>query len=294
MMNVQMSDVAYFVEVAMTKNISRAAERLGITQPALSTAIRRIETQLGTQLLIRSKNGVRLTDSGRLFSHKSKELLLRWHALEKDLSDALELPTGRFVIGCHPSVAQYTVVHSLEQLLVHDIEISLVHDISRRITEQVISCEIDYGLVVNPTRHPDLVIKKICEDSFGFWRHESLPPLEMDDNEPRSAVVILDPSLAQSEFLLKAMRQTIDKPLRAIHSGSLEVIASLTAKGYGYGLLPARVACSHPLLPANSRNNSKLTYTDEICLIYRADLPKSPARKLVQTALSQIAEENTE
>jgi len=48
------ADLGYFMEVASTLNVSRAAERLGISQPSLSLAIRRMEEALGAPLLVRS------------------------------------------------------------------------------------------------------------------------------------------------------------------------------------------------------------------------------------------------
>ncbi len=59
------TDLKYFMEVAQTQNVSRAAERLGISQPSLSLAIRRMEQSVGAPLLIRSKRGVTMTQAGK-------------------------------------------------------------------------------------------------------------------------------------------------------------------------------------------------------------------------------------
>ena len=74
-MTISPSDLTYFIEVAHTKNLSRAAERLGITQPSLTLAIQRIEHSLGTDVLIRSKKGVVLTKAGRSLLIHSKTLM---------------------------------------------------------------------------------------------------------------------------------------------------------------------------------------------------------------------------
>jgi len=61
------TDVIYFIEVARCKGIGRAAEALGLSQPALSKAIARLERQSGTQLFRRLPRGIELTDAGQAF-----------------------------------------------------------------------------------------------------------------------------------------------------------------------------------------------------------------------------------
>ena len=62
------SDIQSFLEVTKTKNISRAAERLGLTQPALSQSIKRLENAFGQQFFIRGKGGVKLTRAFEKFT----------------------------------------------------------------------------------------------------------------------------------------------------------------------------------------------------------------------------------
>lgn len=285
-MHIQMSDVRYFIEVAQTKNISRAAERLGITQPSLSTAVRRLEGQLNVVLLVRSKSGVRLSDAGKIFHLKCKELVAKWEELEKDLSASLDEPAGRYVIGCHPSVAQYTVVESIGTLIDQypKLEFELAHDISRKITERVISFEADFGITVNPVRHPDLVMKKIAEDDFTVWSGRE-GVLITDPQRPRT--LIYDPSLLQSQHILKQVKGLDTDHFRSIESSSLEVIAAMTANHCGFGLLPARVAARYGLHLATTKKDKDFHYKDEIFLIYRADQPKSRSRQLIAAALVQ-------
>ena len=59
--------VQAFIEVARTGNVSRAAEALYVTQPALTARIQALEKELGEALFVRTGRGVRLTDAGRVF-----------------------------------------------------------------------------------------------------------------------------------------------------------------------------------------------------------------------------------
>ena len=74
-MDLSLRAVRYFVTVAEVRNFGRAAERLLISQPALSQQIKRFEQQMGCQLLERSRTGVALTASGRVFLEEARGLL---------------------------------------------------------------------------------------------------------------------------------------------------------------------------------------------------------------------------
>jgi len=74
----------YFVAVAETRNFTRAAEKLSISQPPLSQQILRLEKEIGTPLFLRLKSGVELTEAGEAFYKEARQiLLLTDQALEK-------------------------------------------------------------------------------------------------------------------------------------------------------------------------------------------------------------------
>jgi len=74
-MDLSLRAVRYFVTVAEVRHFGRAADRLLISQPALSQQIKRFEKQIGCQLLERSRRGVTLTASGRVFLDEARALL---------------------------------------------------------------------------------------------------------------------------------------------------------------------------------------------------------------------------
>ena len=152
-----------------------------------------------------------------------------------------------FGVGGHPSA-----------------KIIIFHDLSRKITDDVISSKIDLGIVVNPTRHPDLLIIKLYEDDVGFWIRDtknSKPTLSDEQ------VLIFDPALRQFQTLLQKAGKAGYKPKRTIESSSLEVVTDLIASGCGIGLLPTSIA---------NRAAAKLVriagtpvFKDEICVVIR-------------------------
>src|ERR1700759_558193 len=74
---VQLRHLRYFVAVAETENVSRAALKLHISQPALSRQVRDLEDELGFQLLERGAQSLRLTDAGRVFLTEARAVLQR-------------------------------------------------------------------------------------------------------------------------------------------------------------------------------------------------------------------------
>jgi DNA-binding transcriptional LysR family regulator len=139
------SDIAYFIEAASKLNFSRAAESLGISQPSLSMAIRRVEDGIGRALFIRSKRGVTLTQAGKHLLSQAHNLLDAWQNIRYKAVAAESSMEGRYVIGCHSSVALYSLPSFLPKLLKEHarIQLELVHDLSRRIVEGVVTSRID-------------------------------------------------------------------------------------------------------------------------------------------------------
>src|SRR5262245_12335449 len=125
------SDLNYFVTIAQLGSFSSAATRLGIAQPSLTLAVQRLEENLGTSLFIRSRKGVKVTKAGERLLADSRELLQRWEQLKSQALSTHNEVRGRLVLGCHPSVAIYSLPLFLPKLLKEnpEFEIRLVHDL---------------------------------------------------------------------------------------------------------------------------------------------------------------------
>lgn len=255
-------DLYYFQEIALTQNLSRAAERLAVSQPALSLAVKRLEDQLGAKLFTRKRDGLELTDAGRILLRQSHSLLEGWQKMTVDITKSQTGVSGRFRLGCHASVAMYALRNVVPTIYrkFEDIELQLMHGLSRVVAEQVISGSLEFGLVINPIQHPDLVIHKILKDEVGFWKSSG----------GSEDVLIYDPALLQSQNLLKKVKKTFR---RTIISDNLEVIAMLAKGGAGTAILPGRVAENHDL----KRVKVNFNFEDTLAFIYRGDLIKTAA-----------------
>lgn len=268
-------DLKYFLEVAQTLNISRAAERLGVSQPSLSTALKRLEDVVGVELIIRSKTGVQLSAEGKSFELKAKELLRSWEELTSTLHKNKAEPNGRFMLGAHTSVALYSTPHFLGSLLdkYTKLEMKLVHGMSRILVEKLISFELDAALVINPIKHPDLVLTELGTDEVAFY-------VSPKTKGERKKILLCDLELNQTQELMKKAAKLNLSFDRIIESKSFEWICEACAEGLGVALLPGRVATRDPNKKLQKLGSSPV-YKDTLVLAYRADHLKSPASKKI-------------
>jgi len=268
------SDITYFLEIAKAGNITRAAQRLGVAQPSLSLAIRRLEGSLGEQIFTRTKKGVYLTPAGNELLKHSKNLLDYWEVVKSHALTVTNEIKGKLSLGCHPSVGLYSLKNFLPEVLRGNphLEISLKHDLSRKITDEIINFRIDMGIVVNPIKHPDLVIRKLCEDEVTLWSIKAEKGKESSvlDYKNGTAVIICDPELIQAQTVIKKLKSKRIGYSRVLASNSLENITNLCAKGAGIGIIPTRVVntCNWPEL---RRVANAPVFKDEIALIYRVE-----------------------
>src|SRR5262245_34298774 len=98
-------DLRYFRAAATAPSLRQAARSLLVTQPALTHAVRRLETHVGRPLFERRRTGVRLTPAGTQLLAQVEPLITAWDGLGQGLAEAERRVQGRLVLGCHPSVA---------------------------------------------------------------------------------------------------------------------------------------------------------------------------------------------
>jgi DNA-binding transcriptional LysR family regulator len=95
--------IRYFVAVAELENVTRAAERLRISQPSLSAAIKQLEAQLGVSLLARSGRRVTVTPAGELLLARGRELLEHADRVAEEVRARGATEAGRLRLGLSPT-----------------------------------------------------------------------------------------------------------------------------------------------------------------------------------------------
>ncbi len=137
-----------FLTVATERSFSRAGEKLLRTQPAISIAIQRLESDLKEKLIDRSGRELLLTDAGRVVLEYAK----RFQNLESDLDNALrELRdnyAGRLAIGANESTSLYLLQH-IEQYrrLFPKVKVQVRRSLSSKIPSQLLDGELELGVI---------------------------------------------------------------------------------------------------------------------------------------------------
>jgi DNA-binding transcriptional LysR family regulator len=157
--------LAAFCAVVEKKSFSQAAERLGVTQPAVSLQIRALEKRLGTQLLDRSGRRVEPTEAGlRLYRNAQRMLSLEEQLLEEVSQD--DTLAGRFELGAStgPGGSVVPLVLGELQRTYPDISVALTVSDTGRIVELVADRAVEIGVVGFAHRHRAVVFEPLFRD----------------------------------------------------------------------------------------------------------------------------------
>jgi len=145
-------DLQYFLTLASTGTMTNAAEQLGISQPALTKAVQRLEQKVGARLLIRSSRGAELTEAGRAFRD-------RLQAASRNMEDAVQearnlggIQAGILRIGVTPATTDFVLRALLPALTIERpaARISVVTAFSSGLMDNVARREIELAVCPAP------------------------------------------------------------------------------------------------------------------------------------------------
>ncbi|WCK53729.1 LysR family transcriptional regulator [Aneurinibacillus sp. Ricciae_BoGa-3] len=135
-----------FLLCAEQKSLSKAAELLNLTQPAVSKQIQKLEAVLCVELLKRSPQGVELTEAGRMIRQRITPLLSEFDCMIAEIRDIGK--TNHIVLGSLPSLAAFYIPEKLVKSAHADIHIETrVYDTSKLIIDDMVAGNLDAGLI---------------------------------------------------------------------------------------------------------------------------------------------------
>ena len=148
-MSLSIRDIQYFLEIAQTGQLTSSAHELGISQPALSKAIQRVEQQFGGQLFERSVNGMQLTSAGLRVAEQLGRLQAQYADTLVLAGDMLASRAGLIRVGVTDITAGYRLSTALARLLAHrpGLRITVRVDRSDALAAQVRDGQLDLALV---------------------------------------------------------------------------------------------------------------------------------------------------
>ena len=286
-MTFSLDELHTFVTVAREGNMTRAAGKLGVTQPALSWSVRRMEEKLDHALFVRTKKGVVLTRAGEMLLNRAEKLRREWENLTLDIREGQHEIRGSYSLGVHPTVALYTLPRFCPDLLASHpgLELRLVHRLSREVAEDVIELRVDLGIVVDPPAHPDLTRVPLYRDEICFWVRDR----EAIESPP--SLVVCKSDLPQTEPLLaQAQEAGLLHQTRVMFTTELKLVEAMVASGSAVGLLPATIALN-AVDGAFHRLPDTPLDRQIISLIWRADLQTSKASKAIRQSIVEALQQ---
>lgn len=135
----------YVYQVYKERSFTRAAEKLFISQPSLSVAIKNIEKKLGADLFERMGNTVRLTDVGKEYIKTAEQIITAEKEFLNRINDINELKTGKIVVGGTNYLSSYVLPRVINQFnrLYPDIDVELVEANSYNLGNMLDNEQID-------------------------------------------------------------------------------------------------------------------------------------------------------
>ncbi|HVY47883.1 MAG TPA: LysR family transcriptional regulator, partial [Minicystis sp.] len=240
----------YFQRIAECGSMTAAAKALKVSQPTLTVAVKNLEERLGTTLLLRNRTGVQLTSTGQELLNHAAEIFALLDRAEDRIKGLESDEVGSFVIGCHESLGAYFLPAFMREFLrvAPRIELSLSNATSADTQDAVLARKVDFGLVVNPRPHPELVIVELFKDAVDVFvaRAELEGGAAHTRDEARARLragpLVFAGRVDQCRELIDLLAADSLLPTRMLSCGDLELVKSLALAGVGVALLPRRVA----------------------------------------------------
>lgn len=237
----ELRSIKYFVAIAELGNISGAAKKLGIAQPALTRHIKQLEEELNTTLLNRLARGVQLTASGREFLEYADRILAEVAQAKHEITGQGINPAGSLVFGASPTISTIlmprVVADSLHEL--PDINLKLIEGRSIRLYDSLLTGVLDMAILTNPLPSYKLHLTPLITESLCLIGIvNQLPKGRATDLEVLEKMpLILTPGML---FLVDRFQARKKLKLNVVAEiESIETIRSLVKAGEGVTIAPS-------------------------------------------------------
>lgn len=245
----ELRQLRYFSVLAETLNFHRAAERLNISQPPLTVAIRKLEAELGVPLFERGARGVRLTAAGRAALEPAREALAQAQRVKDAVTQGGKGELGRLRIGFVGSAISERLpkIISAYRERYPRVELQLEEATSAEIADAIEERKLDAGLVRLPImRRAGLETQVIEHDHLvvavgpdhAVARRKSIALAELAE----LPFIIHGPISILHITIILACQKAGFTPRVAQEATQVQTILGLVQSGLGVGLVPARMA----------------------------------------------------
>lgn len=248
----------HFVKIVQAGSLSRAAERLGLSQPVLSRELRDLEREMGLPLLCRHARGVTATPAGEALKRRAEIILEMLDGVRDELHAAADEPSGRLSFGMPmsmsgvltgPVVAQYRLRYPAVRLHVREA-------MSTPLRNALLSHELDVGILSGPVTDPQLRTWPLLTEPVMLVGPPSarLSPRRKVSLQTLAAHPLILPTPSH------AVRNIVDSALEGVGLRPqvvLEVevapLADLVMRGIGYSVLPSCATTSMTMVASGMK-----------------------------------------
>lgn len=234
-----------FLAVAECLSFAQAGERLHLSQPALSLAIKSLEDDLGGQLLSRTTRNVALTPEGEILLPLARQLLADWDNTEELLRQRFTLQMGKVSVAAMPSFAGNLLPGALKVFRGRYPRVNVaVHDVvNEQVLEMVRHRRVELGIGFEPESSNSLLFTPFYMDRF-------VAVVAADSALARRREVAWDELLLEDFIALQrpsAVRLLLEQAILARHgklsvafeSHQLSTIGRMVANGLGVSAVPS-------------------------------------------------------
>ncbi|MCB9992868.1 MAG: LysR family transcriptional regulator [Hyphomicrobiaceae bacterium] len=235
----------YFVAAAESGTVSGAAQKLSISQSAMTDAIKELEQDLGVALFERHRRGLSITHQGHQFLRHAQRILGSVSDARLSFAEDREARTGRLHLGVTSLVAGYVLSDILARYrrAYADVQVTAIEDNGDYLEHLLIGGELDVAvMVISNLRDRAALQAEIIEVSpYRLWLPLGHPLASADIINPSDIVgealimLTVDEIEESTDKLLSALGV---RPEVAFRTRSVEAVRSLVATGAGIALLP--------------------------------------------------------
>lgn len=226
--------------------MTRAAEALGVSQPALSAVVRKLESEVGAELLHRTGRGVALTEAGRLFLASAEDALRAADVAIKSVRELVGLERGSIRVGGGATAITYLLPPVISSVRKQHpgLRFFIREAGSSAVAAAVLSGELDLGIVTLPIRLPgsaDLLVIPLVEDELRLI----VPPRHRLSGRRSfvwrdlntESLVAFEAGTAVRDVIDRAMAEAGVTMTTVMELRSIESIKRMVAAGIGVGFV---------------------------------------------------------
>src|SRR6516165_10494325 len=280
-------DLRYLVALAEHKHFGRAAEASFVSQPTLSTQIKKLEDELGVALVERTPRKVLLTEVGREIAQRAREVLNEVDQIRAIARRTLDPESGTVRLGIFPTLGPYLLPHVVPRIRERfpRLELLLVEEKTEVLLRQLREGRLDASILALPVHDDQLHAEFLFEEPFLLAvpeQHELAhrKALRLDDIADQSLLLLEDGHCLRDQALEVCHRAGASEK-SGFRATSLETLRQMVAANVGMTLLPT-LAVKPPV--ARSENIHLLQFRGDapsrrIAMLWRKSSALAPFLK---------------